>query len=108
MWILRRDHGHNRISSTIYLPTESDQKILRTGNPAEPAHMMMDIFDQFIGELENCNSRNCPWSREVGEYAFDLLNFQITQQFRIIKDCLGTACNTLHKKVLHYHSLIVK
>lgn len=89
---------HNRISSAIYLPTESDQKILRTGNPAEPARMMLEIFDLFIAELKNCNRRNYPWSREVGEDAFDLLDFQITKQFWIIKDCLVAACNMLHKK----------
>lgn len=89
---------HNRISSAIYLPTESDRKILRTCNPAEPARMMMEIFDRFIGELVNCNSRNYPWSREVGEDASDLLSFQINKQFRIIKDCLLAACNTLHVK----------
>lgn len=47
---------HYRISSAIYLPTESDRRLLRTGNPAEPARIMMEIFDLFIGELENCNT----------------------------------------------------
>lgn len=100
---------HNRISSSIYLPTESDRRLLRTGNPAEPARIMMEIFDLFIGELENCNSRKYPWSREVGEDAFDLLNFQISEQFRIIMDCLVAACNTLHEKAaplpLSYHQM---
>lgn len=70
---------------------------------------MMEIFDLFIGELENCNTRKYPWSREVGEDAFDLLNFQISKQFRIIIDCLVAACNTLYGKgaplPLSYHQM---
>lgn len=62
--------------------------------------MIIEIFNQFIKKLINCNSWNYPWSREVGEDTFDFLSFQINKQFWIIKDYLLAICNILHIKVI--------
>ena len=76
--------NHNYVDSIKYLPNLSFRHSLQTKNPYQSAHVMIEILNRFIHDFNVCKKET--WDPEIEYDVKELLEFQITQQFSIIKD----------------------
>ena len=87
----------DRIASTKYLLSKSDQGALSSQYPARSAEVFLEILSWLRRDITSHRPGPASWDHQCRQDAVEVLTFQIESQLSVIKKCLQHACNMKHR-----------